>query len=202
MDLQVDKKKIFTILLITAILAITPLMTARADPPGSPPYGAYVVILGSDKEARNFVGDKVQETISFNIPFSYGSQQYSGQYIAHIEAASQASIYGASAIAAAFDYQTHKLIGAGGNGYSNTNTYNGYTCQHMIVITDDNYKKFSIHRTQLGLSITYTYIIKGYYWKTGWGCRDTKIPFSMNLTSYHFVYNYALNKNQSLNVKG
>ena len=195
MNLQIDKKKIFTILLITAILAITPLMTARADPPGSPPYGAYAELIASDKGVLNYVGDKVDEILSFGVHVpggQYGS--FDVQYRTHIQAASKASIAAASAIGASFEYGSNKLIAVGGNGMRIANSYNGYTCSHTIVITGQQ-KQLTASHTSLGLIVTYKYVIRGYYWKHGWGCRDSKLPFVLDVSSHAFIYKTALSKN-------
>ncbi|MEB3755388.1 MAG: hypothetical protein GSR79_00790 [Desulfurococcales archaeon] len=174
--------KSWILVLTLAFLLIFPSLLANARLSSGP----YQEILSANKGAENYVGDKITETISFDIPLATEYGQVNLHYSTTIQAAEKASVYAASAIGASFN-ANDQLISTGENGDFETNSYDGITCDHTMIVQSID-KKPTIKQTWYGIEIDYTYVVHGYYWKHGWLCSDQQIPFNLDVSSYAQIY--------------
>ncbi len=187
--MRINTRYIYVLSIIAVLsLALTGSLIAKADPPGSPPYGAYAYIAGSNKGSYNWVGSKVAITISFSIDVpagEYGTIPLN--FATTVKMAAKASIGAASAVGISREYGTNKFLSAGGNGDYRAKSYDGILCDHTVVVVG-HYNDLIITKTWYGYKITEKYIVDGYYWKHGWACFDTTIPFKLDVSSVAAVW--------------
>ncbi len=175
----------YFLVLVILLLSIGTMISkvVIADPPGSPPFGAYIEVVASNKGAENFKGSLTTVRISFPITVPAGEYgTLSITFSTEIKAAMKASAYAASAIAATYEYGTNKLLNVGGHGAYDFKSYDGITCDHTMVVTGLTHYLKITHKGSF-LIVTYYYIVHGYYWKHGALCSDEKIPFNLDVSS-------------------
>jgi len=122
-----------------ALLMLTPIFltyiispVAFADP--RPSY--YVLTMYPNTGVIEYKGSYTTVEISFwiNIPLKYGGAT-GVSYTQTLEMKSQASIGIATAIGVAYGAYSGSILGIGGNGGYIIKSYDGYMCDHTMVVT-------------------------------------------------------------------
>ena len=176
---------IASLIFISTILVGVIVPTVYADP--RPVY--YTVILSPDSFHQGYAGSQTTITFSFwiPIPFLYSNYVAGASYTETMVMTSQAGFAVGTAIGAAFEGYSGSLLGVGGNGAFYSRSYDGWTCDHTIVVTS-YHSSYSFQQTSEWVEANKTIHVEGYYWKHGWGCFDQQIPFNVTVSSSAMLY--------------